>query len=223
MKLLLALLLLTFSNLMAQQNVGFIEDFALAKDRKEALKQLIPGTEDYYYYHALHFQNERQIKDYDRILAEWENNFRNSPGRKIIENREALIRYSDDPQATLAYLKRELGLNFNHQQEGKAREANHPSTLDQKLVAWEAFLKDALGSSTTLQNLDESAFFLFLESKPRLSPAERRDLLSRVRVPDLPGLLELILFDLKSKESKGFGEFVIHRALTKAQLETLLK
>ena len=223
MKSLLAVLLFTLSNLIAQQNVGFIEEFALAKDRKEALKQLIPGTEDYYYYHALHFQNERQIKEYDRVLTEWKNHFQNSSGRKIIENREALIRYSDNPQATLAYLKRELGLNFNHQQEGKAREANHPSVLDQKLVAWQAFLDDALRSSTTLQNLDESAFSLFLESKPKLSQDERRNLLSRVKVPDLPGLLDLILTDLKSKESKGFGEFSIHRALTKAQLEKLLQ
>ena len=30
------------------------QDFALAKDRATALKLLIPGTEDYYYYHALH-------------------------------------------------------------------------------------------------------------------------------------------------------------------------
>ncbi len=32
-------------------DIGFIEKFALAKDRKEALKLLIPGTADYYYYH----------------------------------------------------------------------------------------------------------------------------------------------------------------------------
>lgn len=222
MKTILAILLLTLSQLMAQQDVGFIEDFALAKDRKEALKQLIPGTEDYYYYHALHFQNERQVKEFDRIMGEWRNQFRNSSSRKVIENREALIRYSDDPAATLAYLKKELGLQFNHQQEGKAREANHPSVLDQKLVAWQAFLDDALRSSNTLQNLNESAFYLFMESKPKLSIDERRDLLSKVRVPDLPGLLDLILTDLKSKQSKGFGEFGIHHNLTKVQLEKLL-
>ncbi len=31
--------------------IGYVEEFALAKDRAEALKQLIPGTDDYYYYH----------------------------------------------------------------------------------------------------------------------------------------------------------------------------
>src|SRR6188768_2168940 len=34
-------------------DVGYVEDFALARDRAAALQQLIPGTEDYYYYHAL--------------------------------------------------------------------------------------------------------------------------------------------------------------------------
>ena len=220
---LLSGLFIANSTLMAQQNIGFIEDFALAQDRAAALKQLIPGTEDYYYYHALHFQNERQVKELDRILAEWAKRFQHSAPRKQIENRESLIRYSDDPKATLAHLKRELGLQFNHQQVGKAREANYPSTLDQKLVSWEAFLKDALGNSGTLQNLDESAFHLFLESKPKLNPAQLRDLLARAPLPDLPGLLDLILTDLKSKESRGFGEFNIHRALTKAQLEQLLE
>lgn len=215
-------LFLTSSHLMAQQDVGFIEDFALAENREEALKQLIPGTEDYYYYHALQFQNERQVDRLQAILAQWQNHFQNSGQRKIIENREALIRYSDDPEATLAYLKKELNLQLNHQQEGKAREAKHPSVLDQKLISWKAFLDDARRNNGNLQNLDESAFYLFLESKPTMSTAERRDLLARATLPDLPSLLEVILVDLKSKESRGFGEFSIHRALTKLQLEELL-
>ena len=47
-----AFLALFVPRVCAQQEIGFIEDFALAADRKEALRQLIPGTEDYYYYHA---------------------------------------------------------------------------------------------------------------------------------------------------------------------------
>ena len=37
-------------------DIGFIEKFALSEDRKEALKLLIPGTPDYYYYHCLDAQ-----------------------------------------------------------------------------------------------------------------------------------------------------------------------
>ena len=215
-------LLCAHTSLLAQQGVGFIEKFALAEDRAEALKQLIPGTDDYYYYHALHFQNEREVKDLGRILREWEGRFRSSGRRKVIENREALIRYSDDPKATLEYLRREMGLYLNHQQDGKVLEAKHPSILDQDLVSWAAFLKDALDGSSTLDQLDEDAFFRFLEGKPKLSTSELRNLLSRATTPDLPGLIKLILTDLDSKESKGFGEFRIHRLLTKAQLEKLL-
>ncbi|MDB4560947.1 hypothetical protein N9258_01780, partial [Akkermansiaceae bacterium] len=210
------------SSLIAQQDVGFIEDFALASDREKALQLLIPGTEDYYYYHALHFQNERKLKELNRILGEWKNRFRNSGKRKQIENREALFRYSDDPEATLAYLRREMGLTLNHQQEGKAREVKYPSTLDPKFVSWKSFLDDALGRSSSLQNLQTSGFYRFLEGDPKLSTSELRDLLSRSMTPDLPRLVSLIHTDLKSKESKGFGEFRIHRLLTKAQLEELL-
>ena len=35
--------------------LGFIEQFSLNEDRTGPLKQLIPGTEDYYYYHCIHF------------------------------------------------------------------------------------------------------------------------------------------------------------------------
>src|SRR3979409_1054460 len=37
--------------------IGFEEDFALSGNREETLKQLIPGTDDYYYYHCVHYQN----------------------------------------------------------------------------------------------------------------------------------------------------------------------
>jgi len=41
----------------AAQEIGYIETFSLADDREAALKELVPGTDDYYYYHALHAQN----------------------------------------------------------------------------------------------------------------------------------------------------------------------
>jgi hypothetical protein len=46
--------------------VGYVEDFALAKDRAESLKKLIPGTEDYYYYHCLYYLNTEQ---YEKVEA----------------------------------------------------------------------------------------------------------------------------------------------------------
>src|SRR5262245_38274523 len=37
--------------------ISFVEDFALAPDRSVPLKQLVPGTEPYYYFHCLHLLN----------------------------------------------------------------------------------------------------------------------------------------------------------------------
>ena len=34
--------------------IRFVEDFVLARDRTKAIEQLIPGTEDYYFYQCLH-------------------------------------------------------------------------------------------------------------------------------------------------------------------------
>ena len=48
--------------------IGFLEDFALAKDRAAVLKQLIPGSEEYYYYHCLHYQNTEQFDKVDAML-----------------------------------------------------------------------------------------------------------------------------------------------------------
>src|SRR6266481_2961811 len=51
--------------------VGFVEDFALSRDRAAALRQLIPGTEDYYYYHALHYLHAEQFDKADALVRPW--------------------------------------------------------------------------------------------------------------------------------------------------------
>ncbi len=52
-------------------SIGFVETFALAEDRGQALEQLIPGTEEYYFYHALHYQNTGQAEKLSDMLAKW--------------------------------------------------------------------------------------------------------------------------------------------------------
>jgi len=42
--------------------IGFIEDFSLTADRSETLKQLIPGTGDYYCYHCLNAQHSGDFR-----------------------------------------------------------------------------------------------------------------------------------------------------------------
>ena len=50
------------SLVLGQQEIGFAEKFALATDRRTALAELIPGTEEYFYYYCLHHQNWLRLK-----------------------------------------------------------------------------------------------------------------------------------------------------------------
>ena len=72
-------------------DVGFIEDFALAKDRAAALKQLIPGTEDYYYYHALHALNTEQFERVEQYARPWLERFGQTPRYVEVQVFRALL------------------------------------------------------------------------------------------------------------------------------------
>src|ERR1035437_1758665 len=73
--------------------IGFVEDFALAKDRAEALKQLVPGTEDYYYYTCLHYQLTGQLEKVEPMLKVWIERYKRTDRVVEIENRQALLNY----------------------------------------------------------------------------------------------------------------------------------
>jgi hypothetical protein len=109
--------LFAVASVRAEDEIGCVEKFALAPDRAAVLGQLVPGTEDYYYYHALHYQHTRQAGKLKETLAQWAKRFPESDQRKIIENREALLTYDTNPQATLKFLRERLGLEFNHERE----------------------------------------------------------------------------------------------------------
>ena len=84
----------------AENEIGFIEKFALAPDRAKVLGELVPGTEDYYFFHALHFQSTKQKEKFAAIMGQWAKRFPGSDQRRVIENRAALLNYDADPQAT---------------------------------------------------------------------------------------------------------------------------
>ena len=127
---------LAFAPLVRGENeVGFIEKFALAADREAVLGQLIPGSEEFYFFSALHFQNTKQKAKLAAIMDAWAKRFPNSQQRRVIENREALLGYDADPQATLKFLRERMNLQFNHQQEARDQKPDLPTALDQKLIS----------------------------------------------------------------------------------------
>lgn len=208
----------------AENEIGFIEKFALAPDRSKVLGELVPGTEDYYFFHALHFQNTRDAAKLADVLDQWGKRFPGeSAQRRIILNREALLAYDATPQQTLAYLRERLGLQFNHQQEVRDKKPDLPTTLDPKRVTRDIFERDSLANDRGLGSFTEEALEALVKNGAQLDLQQRRALLSRLARPDVPGIAELIALDLKTTESRGFGEFNIHRALLPAQLDALAK
>jgi len=71
MRRLLSLLLFLPLLAQGQTEIGFVERFALATDRERVLEQLVPGTEDFYYYHALHYQLTAQNAKLQETLKQW--------------------------------------------------------------------------------------------------------------------------------------------------------
>ncbi len=210
--------------LRAENEIGFIERFALASDREKALGELVPGSEDYYFFHCLHYQSARNEAKFNEFMEQWGKRFpHENARRRIIENRQALLAYDATPQQTLDYLKGRLGVTHNDQQEVRDQKPQLPTTLDPKLVSRDVFQRWVLSNDQSIGGLSQDALETLVRNKTALSLQQRRSLLSQLQRPDVANLPELVIADLKTKESSGFGEFNIHRALLPEQLDILVK
>jgi hypothetical protein len=201
--------------------IGYIEDFALARDRTVPLQQLIPGTEDYYYYHCLHFQNTEQFDKVNELLTAWINRYKDTPGIREIQNRQALLTYTTSPDKSLEFLRQRLGLQFNHQRERLDEKPNLPTSLDQNLISRQTLLARAFAQHPNLQGCEDEALDWLVGTE--LTPDRRRHLLERLQRPDYPQLPKLVVDDLNYQNSGGFGCFGIHGQLLLAQLDECLK
>ena len=156
----------------------------------------------YYYLHALHYQNTNQLDKVDQVLVDWEKRFDSKSSQwKQIQHRQMLLKYSEDPQATLKYLEDELNLNFNHQRELPTAERKLPTKLDPKLIDSDVLLKKALKHSS-LNKI--SAQGLRLLAGKKLKKNHRRGLLKQLDRPDFPGLVDLIASEFKERDAVSF-------------------
>ena len=58
-----------------ENEIGFIERFALAADRDKALGELVPGSEEYYFFHCLHYQSTRNEAKFKEFMGQWRKRF----------------------------------------------------------------------------------------------------------------------------------------------------
>lgn len=201
--------------------IGWLETFALAEEREPALAQLTPGTEDYFYYHALHAQNQQQYDRVDSLLGPWLQAHGNTPRWQEIKNRQIILRYPQQPAASLRYLQDYLGVHFNHQPPQSTNNPTQPlaTHLDPALISQTSLLSQALAVDDTLQRLEPSAWY-WLDANA-LNPSQRQDWLQHLQYPDQPHLVSWIHQHLTSPESQGFGSLPIHSRLLLEQLDEL--
>lgn len=220
----LVLALLLPLTVLAENEIGFIERFALAADRAKALGELVPGSEEYYFFHALHYQNVRDNAKLIQILNQWRERVPDeNEARRIILNREAILDYERDPQATLKYLIERLGIRHDHQQEVRDQKPNLPTQLDPTKISREIFLLDTLKHDGGLETLSQDALASLIRDQVQLSAYQRRSVLSKLERPDVPNLVQAIIADLQADKSRTFGSLPIHRALLPEQLDSLLQ
>ncbi len=215
------LAVLLWNSVILADDVGYVEDFALARDRAKALAQLIPGTEDYYYYHCLHYLNTEQFGKVRELTQPWLTRFGQTPRLTEIQTRHALLTYTRNPQETLTFLKRQLGLRFDQQKIIPGAAPNLPTRLDPQLISRATLKGFSLANWQNLENFEDGA--LDWLATDNLNWERRRNLLQRLTRPDVPNLVKLIADDLRAEQAQPFGSLPIQHQLTLDQLAELLK
>ncbi len=221
MKIQLTVILLTLTSILSAatpQDLEFLEQFAWG-NRETALKELVPDTEDYYYYHCLHYQLENDRTAFHKMLQRWLKKNKNRWNNRMreMERRQKLIEFNESPAQTWAYLKQ--GMSFHHRRRSEVRNPNYPSALAEKDYNIQSFIQDTKPHGGLLNRVTGRGLELVKESLS--NPNFRRAYLGQLQRPDLPGVVDLILADLEVKDSRGFGHHSIHRLLTREQLEEL--
>lgn len=207
------------------QEIHPVESFVLAEDRQQALSLLVPGTDDFYFYHCLQLQHEEKYDQVETLLRPWTSAFGRTQKMIQIQHRQALLQYKTNPQQSLDYLLRELNLSFDHQRLLPDAEKQLPSQLDENLISIPSLLQSAVGRSSLTDGIAVHALPLLAADpeKWNLDAVRRQHLLSRLTTPDFPDLVDLIVTDMQARESWNFGELPIHRLLTLDQLQALAK
>lgn len=218
----LALALLLPLAALAENEIGFIERFALAADREKALSELVPGSEEFYFFHALHYQNIRDTAKLNDILSQWRKRMPDeNEARRVILNREAILNYEKEPLTTLKYLIERLGIRHDHQRQVPDAKPDLPTSLDPAKISREVFLQDALTNDRSLQSLAQDTLAALIRDQVPLTPDQRRSVLQKLQRPDVPNLVAAIQSDLQADQGRAFGYLPIHRALLTDQLDAL--
>ena len=224
-----AILPLLFTLPLLAADLDFKEAFADPATREVSLEKLIPGTRDWFFYHALDHQLAGRSEAFAKTMADWKA-ISEAPTRSVglagfdtLRNRELLLRYESDPQKNLATLIEKLDLKFDDTRPDAREVEKLPSTLDLALVTREAFITSATDSQREPWRASQQHQLLRdLSEVEKFSDERTRYYLTELRRADYPGITALVSRGLSLKEPIRFGDVPLHQELTLAQLDELL-
>ena len=195
-----------------------LEALALASDRREALAQLIPGTEDAYFHHCLEHLHRGEFDQTKPIFDAWVERHGETSRVRELRDRHALLTLASQASSR-EYLRTRLNLTFGHQREIEGTPSHLATRLDPVQFGREAFFRDAVAHRDNLDGFTPRALEWLVERE--LSPTQLRSLLTRLTRPDHPNLVALVARELDDRRSSGFGAIALHRLLLPSQLDAL--
>ncbi len=204
------------------EGLAFLEHFSWG-ERTKALEMLVPNTDEFYYFTALHHQLAGEPDRVETTLRDWRQFLgnRSVPERyREIRIRQRLLDFDREPGLAWEQIRRDLSLTFNHRRRDESRESTAPSRVNPSTYDLNTFHRLARQHSGFPHY---STRGLEILETNRLHETHRRVLLTRIDRPDFPGLLDLILADLAWERSEGFGSISIHNLLSTSQLEELAR
>nr|WP_143547976.1 hypothetical protein [Rhodopirellula sp. SM50] len=206
--------------------IGLMERFALADDREAILAELIPGSDDYFFYHCLHYQNTSQLDRAEAMLKDWSASRRGSMTALMhsMTDRQRLLTYDQSPKQTIDYFVNRLGIQLNHAPPAKKGTRRYPSELGGNFINSQQLVKDSLRDNVPLSPIGmQIAADWYLNGNANQTQVSLHDFLKRVDGSYLKGLDQLVIAELKSRPAREqrFGDLSAHQFLTLGELNNV--
>ncbi|OYP37290.1 hypothetical protein [Rhodopirellula sp. MGV] len=214
-------------NVMAEP-IGFMEKFALSADRESVLSELIPGSDDFYFFYCLHYQNTQQLDRAEAALKAWSNARKGamSPLMQAMTERQRLLTYDRNPGESIDYLIRRLNIQLNHSAPARKGERRYPSQIADELLSPQQIVKRSLHDNVALSPLGmQIAADWFLGGQPGDLGLDLNALLKRVNGPYLKSLDRLVIQELnqRNERDRRFGDLPAHQFLTLEELDEVAR
>jgi len=203
-----------------------MERYAYLADRPSVLNELIPGSEDHYFYYCLHYQVSGESEKAEALLAQWkvDTNAQNSRLIQGSEDRQRLLTYNRSADRSIDYFLNRLNIKLDHTPPVAVGEVLYPSTFDNAALEPNSLIDTVEQRQLTRAGLRRLAARV-LANEVTLPRQRITAMLDQIDGPWMPNLDQLIIKEqsLSTPFQQTFGDRQAHQWLTLEQLQTIAK